>query len=275
MGLVRQGRGLKGVINGVYAGLTDKEIMENVRGGQVTGVVRFRPKEGGGGDSPVLLVFADGALPERVSIGSMSYRVREYIRPPLRCYECQRFGHSAGACRGNQRCMKCGEEHNIKECMAGVPKCSNCGGDHAASFRGCMHFVKARKVETVRDQLKVSYADAVKTVQRGEGARRVSVTRVEGGGQSAPPQALLSLPPDALVFSRESFLAFIVEVLVGAKMASTRSDNIQMVVKSAEQYMGVQQPPEKLHGFMYEKSKNTRPDLSVDSSDMQDHHRDK
>ena len=82
-------------------------------------------------------------------------------------------------------------------------------------------------------------------------------------------------PPDALVFSRESFLAFIVEVLVGAKMASTRSDNIPMVVKSAERYMGVQQPPEKLHSFMFEKSKNTRPDLSVDSSDMQDHDRDK
>ena len=45
VGMVRQGRGLKGVIYGVYAGLTDKEIMENVRGGQV---VQFRPKEGGG-----------------------------------------------------------------------------------------------------------------------------------------------------------------------------------------------------------------------------------
>ena len=164
--------------------------------------------------------------------------MREYIRPPLRCYECQKFGHSAGACRGKQRCMKCGEEHDIKECMEGAPKCSNCGGDHAAGFRGCMHFIKARKVETVRDQLKVSYADAVKTVQRGEGARRVNVTRIEGG---APPQALLGLPPDALVFSRELFLAFIVEVLVGVKMASTRLDNIRMVVKSAERYMGVQQ----------------------------------
>ena len=94
--------------------------------------------------------------------------------------------------------MKCGEEHEIKECMEGVPKCSNCGGDHAASFRGCKHFVKARKVDTVRDQLKVSYADAVKTVQRGEGARRVSVTRIEGGGQSAPPQALQDLPPGCI-----------------------------------------------------------------------------
>ena len=93
-----------------------------------------------------------------------------------------------------------------------------------------MHFVKAHKVETVRDPLKVSYADAVTTVQRGEGARRVSVTRIEGGGQSAPPQALLGLPPDALVFSRESFLAFIVEVLVGAKMVSTRSEKANILV---------------------------------------------
>ena len=91
--------------------------------------------------------------------------------------------------------MKCGEEHDIKECMEGVPKCSNCGGDHAVSFRGCTHFVKARKVETVRDQLKVSYADAVKTVQRGEGARRVSVTRIEGGWPECTSSGLTgSLP---------------------------------------------------------------------------------
>ena len=98
VGMVRRGRGLTGVIYEVDAGLTDKEVMENVRSRQVTGLVRFRPKEGGGGDSPVLRFFGDGALPERVNIGSMSYRVREYIRPPLRCYKCQKFGHSAGAC---------------------------------------------------------------------------------------------------------------------------------------------------------------------------------
>jgi len=138
-------------------------------------VLRFKRREGNDGDSPVLLTFAKSALPERVYLGSMAYRVREYIRPPLRCYKCQKSGHVAGSCRGKQKCVKCGDDHDIKECKAESPKCCNCGGDHAAAFRGCEHFDRARWVQTVRDLYKTSYAEAVKTVQRKEGQGHASV----------------------------------------------------------------------------------------------------
>ena len=97
-------QGVRGVVYGVFAGLSEKEILENVKGGRVSEVLRFRRREGADGDPPVLLTFTDSVLPQRVFLGSMAYQVREYIRPPLRCYNCQRFGRVAGSCRGKRKC---------------------------------------------------------------------------------------------------------------------------------------------------------------------------
>lgn len=41
----------------------------------------------------LLLEFREKNLPERVMVGFISFTVREYIPPPLRCFKCQRFGH--------------------------------------------------------------------------------------------------------------------------------------------------------------------------------------
>lgn len=207
-------QGLRGVVYGVFAGLSEKEILENVKGGQVTEVLRFRRREGADGDPPVLLTFTDNVLPQRVFLGSMAYQVREYIRPPLRCYNCQQFRPVAGSCRGKRKCAKCGGDHVIQNCEAEAPKCPNCGGDHAAAFRGCMHSVQARRVQAVRENDKVSYAEAVQRVAR----ERTDCTAREGavmGSQRNVPK----LPSDMLIFNKESFLAFVTDVLVGAQKA--------------------------------------------------------
>lgn len=47
----------------------------------------------------VLLQFREEVLPARVKVGFMSFYVRPYVPPPLRCFKCQRFGHVAAVCR--------------------------------------------------------------------------------------------------------------------------------------------------------------------------------
>lgn len=32
----------------------------------------------------------------------MTYNVREYVPKPMRCYNCQRFGHTASTCKGKR-----------------------------------------------------------------------------------------------------------------------------------------------------------------------------
>ncbi len=44
------------------------------------------------------------STPKEVTLGYMTYNVREYVPKPMRCYNCQRFGHTASTCKGKRRC---------------------------------------------------------------------------------------------------------------------------------------------------------------------------
>ena len=248
--------GSKGVVYGMFAGLSEKEILDNIGGGEAISAKRLGNREGARGDPPVLLTFKDTQLPSRVFLGSMSYQVREYVRPPLRCYKCQRYGHVADSCRGNQKCAKCGGEHSIKECRAEAPKCPNCGGDHGAAYRWCEYTIKARTVQAVKERENVSYAEAVKRVTREGGEER--------GGNATQRSKLDEpnrWPPDMLVVTKESFLAFVVEVLKEAKAvfgkerppgSGVGSDLVQKVVGIAEKFLGFQRDPGEVHQLILE-----------------------
>lgn len=91
---------LKGVIYGMCADVSEEEIKENIKGGIVTDVKRFKAKEGGNKNTIVLITFEGRLLPVRVFIGYLSFQVRPYQRAPLRCFKCQRFGHMVASRRG-------------------------------------------------------------------------------------------------------------------------------------------------------------------------------
>ncbi|XP_055932822.1 uncharacterized protein LOC129962848 [Argiope bruennichi] len=64
------------------------------------------------------------SLPKTILAGYARYKVRPYIPTPLRCFNCQRFGHSKNACRGKQTCSRCASfGHSSTECNAD-PKCA-------------------------------------------------------------------------------------------------------------------------------------------------------
>lgn len=132
----------KGVIY-VSQEISDSDIAQNINGAEVESA-RFKAT-----GTAVLLTFRQEALPERVTLGYMSYPVRQYNHLPLRCYKCQLFGHVAAACRGTTRCGKCGENHSFRECTAELVKCCNCGGDHMPSSKVCKYHQKAVEVEKV------------------------------------------------------------------------------------------------------------------------------
>lgn len=190
--------------------------------------MRFKSRNGVR-DPPTPVMFKDGVLQQRVFLGSMAYQMREYIKPPLHCYNCQRFGHVAGSCRGKRKCAKCGGDHAIQNCKAEAPKCPNCDGDHAAGFRCCERFVQAKRVQEVKDQNNMSYAEAAQRVARERGDVSAG-TRVVLGSQITVPNLPSAFPSDMLIFNKESFLSFVSDVLVGAKKAANRSDIIRLLV---------------------------------------------
>ena len=95
----------------------------------------------------------------------MSYSVREYIPPPIRCFKCQRFCHVASQCRDKIRCAKFGGDHEYdKWDKDAVLKCCNCVGNHSAAYGGCEKHKEAREVQKVKIINKVSYAGATKKI---------------------------------------------------------------------------------------------------------------
>lgn len=60
-------------------------------------------------------------------IGWEKYYVEDYVRV-LRCYRCQRYGHTKKDCQDSNPvcCPLCTENHELKECVATTKKCNNC-----------------------------------------------------------------------------------------------------------------------------------------------------
>ncbi|GBL94242.1 hypothetical protein AVEN_16772-1 [Araneus ventricosus] len=52
--------------------------------------------------------------------------VRPYISNPLRCFKCQRFGHSQTSCRGTLTCARCAEVGHESTVCTAKEKCVNC-----------------------------------------------------------------------------------------------------------------------------------------------------
>lgn len=89
------------------------------------------------------------------------YWEKKHNRAVMRCYRCQRFGHSGECCAYISRCVLCGENHDSNECINSfktlkekneetpIPKCVNCNEiGHAASYQGCPAYLKYKEKKT-------------------------------------------------------------------------------------------------------------------------------
>ncbi|XP_059813909.1 uncharacterized protein LOC132385715 [Hypanus sabinus] len=157
--------GCKGVITGVPMSINMEELKRNIKGGKVINVRRLKTtKEGMKKESETVLIESEEArVPSKVFLGFMSYPVRVYVPNPLRCYNCQRFGHIAKNCKRQRRCARCGDVHEYGKCGTGVqPKCCNCGGAHNVAYSGCEVMRREIKIQEIRVKRKITYAEAVR-----------------------------------------------------------------------------------------------------------------
>ena len=60
----------------------------------------------------------------------------------MQCFKCQKFGHPARYCSNAIRCLRCSQDHSVKECTFAKEnaKCSKCGAAHATVYRGCPEY---------------------------------------------------------------------------------------------------------------------------------------
>jgi hypothetical protein len=62
-----------------------------------------------------ILDFDTANPPEKINTEYYCLKVETDIPNPLRCYNCQKFGHSSDHCKNEKVCFRCGSEN----CSAG------------------------------------------------------------------------------------------------------------------------------------------------------------
>ena len=163
------------IVQGYYENPNECEIVNATR-------LKKKMKNGYGlvDSDSVRIGFRTNSLPEAVSIYHSYYRVRPYIPPPLRCYNCQRLYHTAVSCKGETRCLLCAGPHTKDNCPkkgTNEYKCANCDGPHKANSRDCYVYNTASEIENVRVTEKKTYREARTHVMVNRNQQEVSEER--------------------------------------------------------------------------------------------------
>ncbi|XP_055951418.1 uncharacterized protein LOC129987463 [Argiope bruennichi] len=113
----------------------------------------------------VILTFSTPELPKSIKAGYLRCPIKPYIPNPIRCFNCQKFGHSQHAYKSPTICAKCSMPgHDSSDCISGDFKCKNCQGDHPAFSKSCPQWILQKEIQTTKVRKNISFAEARKLV---------------------------------------------------------------------------------------------------------------
>ncbi|GFT90271.1 uncharacterized protein TNCV_701831 [Trichonephila clavipes] len=147
----------RGVISPAdFLNVSTEEIKENMQAQNVCDVRRITIRRDGQvlNTKHLILTFNTPDLPQTVKMAYIRCPVRPYIPNPLRCFQCQRFGHSKTVCRGQPTCSRCAEVgHDSADCKA-KERCVNCKGDHSSFSRSCPTWLLEKEITAIKIKIK-------------------------------------------------------------------------------------------------------------------------
>ena len=159
--------------------MTDEEIKNELESQGVSKVSRFILKKDNKEikTNTLFLTFDTHKPPEKLKIGYYIANVQPYVPNPLRCFQCQKFGHSKKWCKYQLTCWKCGSEgHNGSDCTSETVCCLNCKGDHYASSKSCPVWIQEKEIQRVKTEKSLSYGEARKLVTSSSSSPSVTTS---------------------------------------------------------------------------------------------------
>ncbi|XP_042900679.1 uncharacterized protein [Parasteatoda tepidariorum] len=145
---------------------TEEMILEELQEQNVTAVRRIKIRRDGKliPTKHLILTFSKPQIPSSIKMAWHNCPVRPYVPNPLRCFQCQRFGHSKQSCRGQPVCARCsGTGHCDTSCE--LPSlCINCKGDHVAYSRSCPKWSLEKEIQTVKVLQNLTFNEARRIV---------------------------------------------------------------------------------------------------------------
>ncbi|GFX24518.1 uncharacterized protein TNCV_2107011 [Trichonephila clavipes] len=112
----------------------------------------------------IILTFSSPTIPHTIKAGYLNCKIRPYIPNPLRCFKCQRFGHSQTSCRGQLTCSRCASVGHASTDCSLEPKCFNCSESHQSDSKLCSTWKLEKKIQEIKTSKNISYPEARKLI---------------------------------------------------------------------------------------------------------------
>ena len=159
----------KGIIrNPILRAETEENILEYLKPQGVTHVKRFTIRKNNAivNTNTLLLTFNSVVTPKTLKIFYQIIQVELYVPNPLRCFNCQRFGHHESNCPADlgSVCEKCGKgnhDHLTSQCQ-NKAQCVNCGENHMSRSSDCDVWKKEKEVMKIKVTQRLTYPEARK-----------------------------------------------------------------------------------------------------------------
>ena len=168
-------------------GVSEQEILEEMREQGVINVRRIKIRRDGSlkDTNTFVFTFNTSILPKQLKVAFLRVSVDPYIPNPLRCYQCQVFGHHENKCKREEICANCGQpKHSADEtdCKR-PPKCISCKEDHPANSRECQAWHTEKEILKIKYTRNISFPEARKIVDSytaAPGKSYASITKTAG-----------------------------------------------------------------------------------------------
>ncbi|KAK9504412.1 hypothetical protein O3M35_010747 [Rhynocoris fuscipes] len=143
---------LNSTLEDILEGLSDEGVVEVRR-------IKRRQDSALVDTASLVLTFNKPRPPSSIQAAFYKLKVRPYIPSPMRCYKCQRFGHTSTRCKEAESICSCGKVKHEGDCSPPM-KCVNCGGDHSAKSSICPVMAMEKEIQKLKTVRQLSYHDA-------------------------------------------------------------------------------------------------------------------
>ena len=146
--------------------MSEVEIRDELKDQGVVGVNRVTLKKERKviPTNTLFLTFGSPELPKEITVGYLKVKVDLFVPNPMRCFNCNTFGHRCQRCKVAAKCTGCGKDKHEGQCE-GPKLCSNCNGPHASSAKDCPVWQKEKEIQRVRVEKRVSFPEARQLVE--------------------------------------------------------------------------------------------------------------
>ena len=146
--------------------MSEIEIRDELKSEGVVEVHRVTVKKEGKviPTNTLFLTFNRPDIPKEIVVGYLKVKVDLFVPNPLRCFNCNIFGHTSQRCRTAANCQRCGKDKHKEKCD-GPLICSNCKSPHAVSVKDCPVWKKEKEIQRIRVEKCISLPEARQLVE--------------------------------------------------------------------------------------------------------------